>query len=139
MPTLIRAIFPLLKTIMHENLIYRTGWINHLFEKCKYIICMLIFEWSQEKRRANLEKHGVSFEEASSVFYDEHAIQFFDELHSEAEDRFFMLGVSNKLRILVVIHSEAECEGIIRIISARKATARERKHYKKAPGYEKGI
>ena len=91
---------------------------------------MLIFEWSQEKRRANLEKHGVSFEEAGSVFYDEHAIQFFDELHSEAEDRFFMLGVSNQLRILVVIHSEAESEGVIRIISARKATARERNHYK---------
>jgi uncharacterized DUF497 family protein len=90
---------------------------------------MLIFEWSQEKSRANLEKHGVSFDEAGSVFYDEHAIQFFDELHSEAEDRFLMLGVSKQLRILVVVHCEAETEGIVRIISARKATAKERKHY----------
>jgi len=90
---------------------------------------MLKFQWSQEKSRVNFEKHGVSFEEASSVFYDEYALQFFDELHSEAEDRFIMFGMSNKLRILIVIHCEAEGGCVIRIISARKATASERKHY----------
>ena len=90
---------------------------------------MLAFEWAQEKSRVNSEKHGVTFEEASSVFYDEYALQFFDDMHSEDEDRFFMLGVSNKLRILVVIHCVAEGGGIIRIISARKATARERQHH----------
>jgi uncharacterized DUF497 family protein len=90
---------------------------------------MLAFEWAQEKSRVNFEKHGVSFEEASSVFYDEYALQFFDEVHSEVEDRFLMLGLSIKFRILVVIHCEAEGGRVIRIISARKATASERKHY----------
>ena len=90
---------------------------------------MIEFEWSQPKARANLRKHGVSFEEAKSVFYDEYARQFFDDEHSKDEERFILLGKSNRSRILIVCHCERESGNIIRIISARKATARERKFY----------
>lgn len=90
---------------------------------------MIEFEWSQAKARANLRKHGVSFEEAKSVFYDEYARQFFDDDHSDAEERFILLGKSNRSRILIVCHCERQSGDIIRIISARKATAKERKFY----------
>jgi len=90
---------------------------------------MIEFEWSQAKARANLRKHGISFEEAKSVFYDEYARQFFDEDHSKDEERFLLLGKSNRSRILIVCHCERESGDIIRIISARKATAKERKFY----------
>lgn len=96
---------------------------------CKYFVCMLKFEWNSDKERVNRDKHGVAFKEARSVFYDEDAIQFFDESHSLEEDRFIMLGVSVKLRILVVVHCEREDGRVIRIISARKVTARERRFY----------
>lgn len=91
---------------------------------------MLRFEWSPAKSRANARKHGVSFEEAQSIFYDEYARQFYDDDHSEQEDRFIMLGMSNRARVLVVCHCEREAEDVIRIISARKATRRERSFYK---------
>ncbi len=71
----------------------------------------------------------MSFEEAQSVFFDENAIQFYDEDHSEQEDRFIMLGLSIRSRILVVCHCERESGNVIRIISARKATRSERKYY----------
>ena len=90
---------------------------------------MIEFEWSQAKARANLGKHGVSFEEAKSVFYDDYARQFFDEEHSGDEERFILLGKSNKSRILIVCHCERKNGNIIRIISARKATAKERNFY----------
>jgi uncharacterized DUF497 family protein len=90
---------------------------------------MIKFEWNPQKARANHEKHGVSFEEAKSVFYDEYACQFFNEEHSSSEERFIMLGLSNRLRVLVVCHCERAGGDVIRIISARKATANERKHY----------
>jgi uncharacterized DUF497 family protein len=90
---------------------------------------MIEFEWSQAKARSNLRKHGVSFEEAKSVFYDEYARQFFDEDHSKDEERFILLGKSNRSRILIVCHCERETGDIIRIISARRATAKERKFY----------
>jgi uncharacterized DUF497 family protein len=90
---------------------------------------MIEFEWSQAKARANLRKHGISFEEARSVFYDEYARQFFDEDHSKDEERFILLGKSSRSRILIVCHCEKESGDIIRIISARKATAKERKFY----------
>ena len=67
---------------------------------------MIRFEWSPAKARANLKKHGVSFEEAQSIFYDEYARQFFDDDHSGHEDRFILLGMSNRLRLLVVCHCE---------------------------------
>jgi uncharacterized DUF497 family protein len=89
---------------------------------------MIKFEWNLSKARSNLKKHGVSFEEAQTVFFDENAIQFFDSESSNEEERFLMLGLSDNSRILLVCHCEREGE-VIRIISARRATARERKHY----------
>lgn len=87
------------------------------------------FEWNDKKNAANKRKHGVSFEEAQAVFLDENAVRFFDPDHSEDEDRFIMLGMSFKLRILVVCHCFREHDDIIRIISARKADKREEKSY----------
>ncbi|TAN10220.1 MAG: BrnT family toxin [Burkholderiaceae bacterium] len=90
---------------------------------------MIEFEWDPDKAQANLKKHGVSFEEAKSVFYDEFARQFFDDEHSEMEERFILLGLSDCSRILVVCHCERTGGHVIRIISARKATAGERNYY----------
>ena len=75
------------------------------------------------------KKHGVSFEEARSVFYDEFAVQFFDEDNSKSEGRFLMLGFSDRARLLIVCHCERDQGGIIRIISARKATKSESNYY----------
>ena len=90
---------------------------------------MLRFEWDPRKAAANRRKHGVSFEEAQTTFYDEFALQFFDGDGSEDEDRFVLLGLSAESRILVVVHCERDGGDTLRIISACKATARERKHY----------
>lgn len=91
---------------------------------------MIKFEWNSAKATANLRKHGISFEEAKSVFYDEFAVQFFDSENSELEeDRFLMLGLSSESRILIVCHCERDSGNTIRLISARKATSRERKFY----------
>ena len=87
------------------------------------------FEWDEKKNRQNIRKHGLSFEEAQSVFLDDHAMRFYDPDHSEDEDRFLMLGISFTLRILVVCHCYRERDDVIRIISARKATRQERVHY----------
>jgi len=89
----------------------------------------LRFEWDEQKEKANIKKHGVSFNEARTVFYDENAIQFFDPDHSETEDRFILLGISLRLRILVVCHCFRESETVVRIISARKADGDEEKEY----------
>jgi uncharacterized DUF497 family protein len=90
---------------------------------------MIEFEWDVTKARSNVKKHGVSFEEAKSVFYDEYARQFFDDGHSESEERFIMLGLSDRSRVLIVFHCERSKGRVIRLISARKATARERQYY----------
>ena len=90
---------------------------------------MIKFEWDTTKAISNKKKHGVSFEEAQSVFYDEFAVQFFDEDNSVSEDRFLMLGLSDKTRLLIVCHCERDQGNIIRIISARKATKRESHFY----------
>lgn len=91
---------------------------------------MVKFEWDPAKADANQKKHGVSFEEAQSFFYDEFAVQFFDEEESTgSEDRFLMLGMSAEARILIVCHCERDASRTIRIISARKATKSERKFY----------
>ncbi|MCR4303255.1 MAG: BrnT family toxin [Gallionella sp.] len=90
---------------------------------------MIKFDWNPVKAASNMRKHGVSFEEAQSVFYDEFAVQFFDEESSEAEDRFLMLGLSDEVRLLIVCHCEREQGSTIRIISARKATKNEGKYY----------
>jgi uncharacterized DUF497 family protein len=89
----------------------------------------LRFEWDKEKERINIRKHGISFEEARMVFYDEKAIQFFDPDHSEDEDRFLLLGISFKLRILIVCHCFRESETVIRLFSARKADREEEQEY----------
>ena len=91
---------------------------------------MIKFEWNLSKAVSNKKKHGVTFEEAQSVFYDDFAIQFFDEENSELEDRFLILGYSNQSRILLICHCEKESGDLIRIISARKATTNECKLYK---------
>ena len=90
---------------------------------------MIKFEWDLSKATANLKKHHVSFEEAKSVFYDEFAVQFFDEEHSSPEERFLMLGLSSGARLLLVCHCERDHGDVIRIISARKATKRESAFY----------
>lgn len=89
----------------------------------------LRFEWDPVKAEQNRRKHGVSFEEAQSVFYDESAIEFYDDEHSEWEDRFLLLGLSSRLRLLLVCHCYREREAIIRIISARRATKSEARYY----------
>jgi uncharacterized DUF497 family protein len=90
---------------------------------------MIKFEWDRAKATANLKKHAVSFEEAQTVFYDEFAVQFFDEEHSAEEDRFLMLGMSSEANLLLVCHCERAGGNIIRIISARRATKRENQFY----------
>ncbi len=90
---------------------------------------MIKFVWDSNKAESNLKKHNVSFSEAKSVFYDEFAIQFFDENNSVSEDRFIMLGMSNESHVLVVCHCERDEGNSIRIISARNATKDERKFY----------
>ena len=89
----------------------------------------ITFKWSDKKANENQKKHGVSFEEAQSVFFDDNAIQFWDEIHSEEEDRFLMLGLSSRLRILLVVHCFQEDDSTIIIISARQATKNEKNEY----------
>jgi uncharacterized DUF497 family protein len=89
----------------------------------------LKFEWDNNKDRVNTSKHGVTFDEAQTAFYDEYAIQFFDPEHSESEDRFLLLGTSFKLKMLVVCHCFRDEETVVRIISARKADKDETKVY----------
>jgi len=89
----------------------------------------LHFEWDEHKAAANLKKHGVSFMEAKSVFYDERARLIDDPDHSEDEDRFILLGLSTVLKLLVVCHCYRDDSGVIRIISARKATTSESRFY----------
>ena len=87
----------------------------------------LRFEWDERKNTTNQRKHGVSFEEAQTVFYDERALLREDP--DEAEDRFLLLGLSLALRTLVVCHCYREEDAVIRIISARKANRSERSQY----------
>ena len=91
-----------------------------------YVVIMIRFEWDDRKSSANRRKHGVSFGEAQTVFFDEDALEFPDPDHG---DRFLMLGMSLRLRVLVVCHCFRESATVIRIISARKATRAERRAY----------
>jgi hypothetical protein len=90
---------------------------------------MLRFEWDDKKATANLHKHGVSFEDAQTVFADENAKLIDDPDHSEVEDRVVLLGLSSSLRLLVVCRCYRSQGDVIRIISARKAEERERNSY----------
>ena len=92
---------------------------------------MIKFEWSTAKAVTNVKKHGVSFEEAKSVFFDDFALQFFDQENSDSEDRFLMLGMSNETNLLLICHCERDGGNIIRLISARKATKNESKNYQR--------
>ena len=87
------------------------------------------FEWDENKAQANLKKHKVSFEEAKTVFYDPNALLIADPEHSAEEDRFVIMGISAKSRLLVVCHCYRESEEVVRIISARKADGQETEQY----------
>ena len=87
------------------------------------------FEWDARKSRANKAKHGVSFEEARTAFLDEHARVIPDPEHSDDEERFVLLGLSIELRVLVVCHCYRESDQVVRIFSARRADASERRQY----------
>jgi uncharacterized protein len=89
------------------------------------------FVWDQKKNIANIKKHKISFEEARTVFFDDNARLIPDPEHSIGEERFVILGITNKLRLLVVVHTYKENDDVIRIISARKATKTETKFYYK--------
>ena len=89
----------------------------------------LRIEWDQRKAVLNLKKHGVSFDDAQTVFSDERARLIDDPDHSEVEERFLLLGLSNSLRLLVVAHCYRAEGNVIRIISARKATREEQRFY----------
>lgn len=89
------------------------------------------FIWEAEKAASNLKKHGISFEEARSVFYDENAKLIDDPDHSEVKERFILLGLSHSLRITLVCHCYRRDGNLIRIISARKATTTESKFYER--------
>jgi uncharacterized DUF497 family protein len=89
------------------------------------------FVWEPSKAEENLRKHGVSFDEAQTVFYDEYATEFYDDTHSECEDRFLLLGLGSHLRLVMVCHCCRENDSVIRIISARKATTNEAKFYRR--------
>jgi len=88
----------------------------------------IAFEWDEGKNRENIRKHGIAFQEAETVFSDEHALLIDDPEHSGAEDRFVLLGLSADLHTLVVCHCYRR-GSVIRLISARKATRRERERY----------
>jgi uncharacterized protein len=89
----------------------------------------LRFEWDEEKARVNEQKHGISFEEAQTAFYDENARLIYDPEHSWEEERYILLGMSSCLRVLIVCHLYRENDELIRIISARKATKQEYRQY----------
>ena len=90
---------------------------------------MIRFEWDPNKERINRQKHGITFAEAQTVFYDSEALVIDDPAHSETEDRFIILGMSNQAKLLVVCHCYRVSDEVIRIISARKATRTETSQY----------
>lgn len=90
---------------------------------------MYLFDWDEIKNKKNQKKHGIDFVEASTVFYDERAILFDDPEHSEEEERFLLLGMSESAHVCMVCHCYRESETVIRIISARKATKKEVERY----------
>jgi uncharacterized DUF497 family protein len=89
----------------------------------------LHFEWDTSKSLSNQRKHGISFEEAQTVFLDDNALLIHDPDHSDEEERFILLGLSAKIRIVAVCHCYRSTAEVIRIISARKATRKEQQNY----------
>ena len=92
---------------------------------------MIEFDWDEPKNKANRKKHGIWFEEAQSIFDDVYGRLFLDSEHSDDEDRFVLIGYNSSRKLLVVIHCHRESDSVIRIVSARKATKRERVFYEK--------
>ena len=90
---------------------------------------MLEFEWDEIKNKNNIKKHGISFEEAASVFQDDESLVIYDDEHSDEEDRFVLIGFSIKANLLVVCHCYRNSDLTIRIISARKADKVEKEQY----------
>ena len=90
---------------------------------------MYYFDWDENKNRINLYKHGITFEEASTVFFDDRALLFDDPEHSLDEDRFLLLGMSENAKVCIVCHCCRESDTVIRIISARQATRKEEQRY----------
>ena len=89
---------------------------------------MYSFEWDENKNRLNKKKHGITFEEAETVFWDEYGWLEYDEEHSAEEDRFKLIGSSIEGNVLLVVHCVRDGD-VIRIISSRKANATEKKNY----------
>ena len=87
------------------------------------------FEWDPRKAAANLQKHGISFAEAETAFYDDYSAILEDPDHSDDEERFLLLGMSAAFRVLLVVHAVHEAGAVIRLVSARKATRSERVQY----------
>ena len=92
---------------------------------------MIKFEWDDNKNKTNVKKHGISFEEAVTVFEDDEALVIVDDAHGREEERFVLIGFSYKANLLVVCHCYREKDSVIRIISARKANRQEREDYSK--------
>ena len=92
---------------------------------------MIEFDWDEPKNKANRKKHGIWFEEAQSVFDDVYGRLFLDSEYSGDEDRFVLIGYNMSSKLLVVIHCHRESDSVIRIVSSRKATKRERVFYEK--------
>lgn len=90
---------------------------------------MYLFDWDENKNEINLRKHGIDFDEASTVFFDERAILFDDPEHSVDEERFLLLGMSESAKVCIVCHCYRGSDTVIRIISARKATRKEEQRY----------
>lgn len=90
---------------------------------------MYLFDWDENKNAINIVKHGISFKEASTVFFDERALIFDDPEHSEQEERFLILGISEDANLCIVCHCYRESDTVIRLISARKATKKEGEIY----------
>ena len=95
---------------------------------------MLRFDWDEAKARSNEQKHGVSFAEASSVFFDACALVEYDGAHSWDEERFIIMGMSERDRVLTVVYVE-RVQDTLRLISARRATSRERRTYEEKAGW----
>ena len=100
-----------------------------LYNNYNIIMNGLLFEWDENKNAKNKAKHQVSFEEAQTVFYDDNAVVIPDPDHSAFEECFIILGFSASARLLIVCHCFRSAESVIRIISARKANAREARQY----------
>ena len=89
----------------------------------------LSFEWDENKNEINKKKHGISFETAQEVFYDDNAVLFDDPDHSVGEERFLIIGMTRSLKVCIVSHCYRNSDNVIRLISAREATKHERKTY----------